>query len=238
MQIELSIGEGIDKFCILEIKMKYIKDANKCRQILKQKELLRPSVWDYIANNFVYYNILTFINEKIWFLKDEIRYTKTCDINLYKLTKELLQYKEKRFRIKSIFNNLYDSEIIEHKNIKIHECAIIIETMDIANKRISEINYLSVEYDFLYIYASFNIIQFIKTQITNPNISYKYKKDDELKTQTSFISKIEEDNKQGELPYVEIINLCSFHISTDLQKIFYYQTEKPPRVPRLSLSSL
>lgn len=237
MQIEVSIGEGIDKFCILEIKMKYIKDANKGRQILKQKELLRPSVWDYIANNFVYYNILIFINEKIWFLKDEIRYTKICDPNFYKLTEELLQYNEKRFRVKSIFNNLYDSEIIEHKNIKIHECAIIIETMDIANKRIAELNYLSVEYDFLYIYASFNIIQFIKTQITNPNISYKYKNEhDELKTQ-SFISKIEEDNKQGELPYIEIINLRSFHISTDLQKIFYYQPEKP-RVPRLSLSSL
>lgn len=236
MQIEVSVGEGIDKFCVLELKMKFIKDADKRRHISKRIEIMRPSVWEYIANNRVYYNILTYINEKIWVITDKLRNIKTCDPLFTELMDKLFQYNENRFRIKSIFNNLYDSEIIEHNNSITRECAIVIDTMETANKRIAEINYLSIEYDFIYIYASFNIIQYIKTQISNSKIAYKYKNEhDELKTGTSFISKIEDDNKCGSLPFVEIIYLREFHISTDLKPIFCLQSSK---VPRLSLSSL
>lgn len=224
MQIEVSIGEGIDKFCILELKTKYIRDADKQRHISNQIELLRPSVWDYIANNRVYYNILTYINEEIWMMTEEIHDVKTSDPKFAKLAHHIFQYTEKRFRLKSILNALYDSSICEQKSVIEHECAIVVDTLDTANRRIAEINYLSIEYDFLYIYATFNIIQLIKSKINNPKIAYKYKNEhDEFKNGSSFISKIEADNSAG-LPHVDIIKLRSFTISEHLREVFRLNT--------------
>ena len=72
MLIEVSDGELLDKYSILEIKKELIKNENKLFEITKELEALSEAV--ILKNeNIYYYNILKYINKKIWFYTDEIK---------------------------------------------------------------------------------------------------------------------------------------------------------------------
>ena len=72
MKIEVSIGEAIDKLSILEIKMKKIEDENKKIEIQKEINVLHDCE-SYKSKNEFYYNLLVYVNEKIWDMTDIIK---------------------------------------------------------------------------------------------------------------------------------------------------------------------
>ena len=169
MKIEVSIGEAIDKLNILEIKMKKIKDEMKQREI--EKEIIELNECNqYKREQSFYYNLLTYVNEKIWDLTNVIKNMKIEDSNFAIISNQIFELNQKRFRIKNWFNLITSSNIKEQKSYLITERRIIIENEDIFYNKIAEIHFLALEYDNIIIYSSFN--EKIKSIINIPTITY------------------------------------------------------------------
>ena len=72
MNINVSFGEAIDKYSILELKLKKIHDPNKLLEIKKEIDVLYICLEYKTKYNF-YYNLLVYVNEKIWDVTDIIK---------------------------------------------------------------------------------------------------------------------------------------------------------------------
>ena len=77
MKVEVSIGEAIDKLSILEIKDKNITDINKKIEIQKEINELGECI-RYKQKYLFLYNLLIYINQKVWNLTDIM---KTMNVN-------------------------------------------------------------------------------------------------------------------------------------------------------------
>ena len=71
MNVQVSVGEAIDKLSILELKLKKISNENKKLEI--QKEINALSECHAYKEYYLYYNLLMYVNEKIWDLTDIIK---------------------------------------------------------------------------------------------------------------------------------------------------------------------
>ena len=170
--IEVSIGEIIDKYSILELKQKYISDVNKLQDIEKEMNLLEKYISDIKTSHF--YKMLLYINEQIWLDTDIIKGMNINDKDpeiICKLTEiynRIFDNNQRRFRLKNHFNTIQKSNIKEHKSYAENSCFInISEEIDIYTK-IPEINYFCISYDIVYFNHTYkNIINnlFINTNI-------------------------------------------------------------------------
>jgi hypothetical protein len=151
MKVEVSLGEAIDKLSILHLKIKKIVDENKKREIQKEIDCLQECS-TYIKQYEYFYNLLMFVNEKIWDLTDIV---KTNPLNYSEISKDIFDYNQKRFRIKNWFNLLTNSNIKEQKSYALTNCYIEIDET-ICFSKMSQICYLALEYDTI--------------TITHPNI--------------------------------------------------------------------
>ena len=142
MKIEVSIGEAIEKLSILHLKMKKIVDKNKKREIQKEIDCLQECA-SYTQKYKYFYNLLIYINEKIWDLTDIV---KTNPINYARISKDIFDYNQKRFRIKNWFNLLTNSNIKEQKSYQITNCFIEVDET-IYFSKLPQICYLALEYD-------------------------------------------------------------------------------------------
>jgi hypothetical protein len=169
MKIEVSIGEAIDKLSILDIKYKRIDDLSKRIEIQKEIEVLE--MCREIIDKFpLYYRLLTFVNEKIWDMTDIIKSIEYTDPNFAFLSNEIFVFNQKRFRLKSFFNSLTNSNIKEQKSYSLSHLRINIDSIETLYKKIPEINALSIEYDTI----SFDLIyeNAIRGIFNQPNIIY------------------------------------------------------------------
>jgi hypothetical protein len=148
MLVNVSIGEAIDKYSILELKNKLIKDELKLIEINKELFQLEECK-KYINNNQYYYNILFNINKEIWELTDIIKSINYTNSDFAKISFEIFELNQKRFRVKNFFNLLNDSNLKEQKSYSSKSCVIKISNSNILNEKIAEINYLSIEYDII-----------------------------------------------------------------------------------------
>jgi len=79
MKIEVSNGEIIDKYTILEIKLSKIKDAKKLKNIQHEYNTLTPDVKSIYAEAkdkkqlIKLQNDLLEVNKKLWKIEDDIR---------------------------------------------------------------------------------------------------------------------------------------------------------------------
>ena len=173
--IDVSIGEIIDKYSILELKKKYITNTISLSEI--QKELFLFNKYNEIKNNYVFfYKILLHINENIWLDTDKIKQMDINDSdpdNILKfalLSNNIFINNQKRFRLKNYFNQLTDSNINEQKSYNKTCCYIDIHDDETIYDKISEINYLFLEYDLLYFNMKYSTI--ITNIFMNPNKSF------------------------------------------------------------------
>ena len=167
--IETSIGELVDKYSILELKIKKIKDSLKIIEINKELESLKDAEF-YIKKHEFFYNILLYINEKIWDMTDNIKKMIVSDSEYSIISNQIFEYNQKRFRLKNFFNIIFDSNIKEQKSYSMKCCKIYIENEEIFLQKIPELYYLSIEYDQLYIKT--NIEYKIKNIFKSPNITF------------------------------------------------------------------
>jgi len=165
MKVDVSIGEAVDKFCILEIKKSQITDPAKIIHI--DHELTCLSECKQYTNSF-FYKLLKYVNIEIWKMTDNIKQMNPNDPQYGVLAHKIFEFNQKRFRLKKFFNN--NSEIKEQKSYAESHCRIFIDCEETLFNKIAEINYLSLEFD--YISFDYRNIDTIKSIFKQPNILY------------------------------------------------------------------
>jgi FkbM family methyltransferase len=173
-QIEVSIGEIIDKYSILELKNKYITDNIKLNEITKEINVLENKISKTKKSHF--YKQLLYINEQIWLETDMIKKINydTLSLNNAKsiidLYDSIFVNNQKRFRLKNYFNILEQSNIKECKSYSDNNCFLLINNKEEIYDKIPEINYLCISYDIVYFDVNYKDI--ILKIFKNPNIKF------------------------------------------------------------------
>jgi hypothetical protein len=119
MKIEVSNGEILDKFSILEIKKAEVKDDQKLRNIEKEYSTLKVYADRLILTHEDLYIRLLETNKKLWKIEDEIRICERNDDfgkNFISLARSVYIVNDERANIKKEINLATNSEIVEEKS--------------------------------------------------------------------------------------------------------------------------
>jgi hypothetical protein len=119
MNIEVSIGEIIDKLSILSIKKEEIKNSEKLENITKEHDYLWNIVFNSIKVDFQDFENLKDINKKLWIIEDKIRKkekSKEFDIDFIELARSVYITNDIRSDIKKDLNIKYKSNFVEEKS--------------------------------------------------------------------------------------------------------------------------
>lgn len=119
MNIEVSIGEIVDKLSILKIKKNNILDVIKLNNITTEYNYLNNIVFNQLKISEEDFFKLVLINEKLWKIEDDIRdmeRNKTYDIEFIKLARSVYFTNDVRAEIKKEINLKYGSLFVEEKS--------------------------------------------------------------------------------------------------------------------------
>ncbi len=148
--IDVSIGEIIDKYSILELKLHYISDEKKREDIKHEMQVLESHVIE--AKKSPFYRILVNINDCIWKNTDKIKAIGDFDMNLQefaRISHAIFEDNQRRFRLKKYFNNIFSSEVREHKSYSENKCFNHVENESEIYSHIPELTHLFVSYDVI-----------------------------------------------------------------------------------------
>ena len=125
MYIEVSNGEVIDKYTILQIKAKHISDAEKLKNVIAEKDVLEKSVMQI-------YNVGTYqlelerlqqdlynINLTLWNIEDQIREHERMELfndDFIELARSVYYINDERSSVKKNINILTGSNLVEEKS--------------------------------------------------------------------------------------------------------------------------
>ena len=125
MKIEVSNGEIIDKYTILEIKLSQIKDENKLKNIQHEYDVLTPDVQSIYASckdeahlKQLHNDLLT-INKKLWDIEDDIREcerVKDFGQTFIDLARAVYYTNDDRSDVKKAINIFTGSDLVEEKS--------------------------------------------------------------------------------------------------------------------------
>lgn len=118
MEIQVSIGEIVDKFTILRIKTEQIKDAAKLNNVNNEYSYLKQIV-DKLNISSDLVNTLYDINKNLWVIEDKIREHERMgifDSEFIELARMVYKTNDKRAIVKKDINNAYKSEFVEEKS--------------------------------------------------------------------------------------------------------------------------
>ncbi len=122
IQIDISVGELLDKITILQIKSERISDVAKLENINKELSLLQ-SQWSSSSykNSDLDKNItaLKIVNEKLWDIEDNIRTKESeqCfDKEFVELARSVYFVNDERAEIKRKLNVQAGSALVEEKS--------------------------------------------------------------------------------------------------------------------------
>lgn len=125
MKIEVSNGEIIDKYTILEIKLSQIKDENKLKNIQHEYDVLTPDVQSIYAGSKdeahlkQLHNDLLTINKKLWDIEDDIREcerAKDFGQTFIDLARAVYYTNDDRSDVKKAINIFTGSDLVEEKS--------------------------------------------------------------------------------------------------------------------------
>jgi hypothetical protein len=121
MEIQVSIGEIIDKLTILEIKKTNISDSNKLLNINKEFDYLVDIVENQLglSRRDIFYIDLLDINKKLWDIEDKIRNKerlKSFDEEFIELSRSVYFTNDERSKIKKKINDITGSNFSEEKS--------------------------------------------------------------------------------------------------------------------------
>jgi len=125
MRIEVSNGEIIDKYTILEIKLQEIKDEAKLANVQKEHDTLKTVV-NYIYNEThaqdvlaELHNDLLNINKTLWNIEDQIRdceRDESFGSDFIELARSVYYTNDERAEVKKQINQLTGSNLVEEKS--------------------------------------------------------------------------------------------------------------------------
>lgn len=118
MNLEISIGEALDKLSILGIKINKIKDETKLENVYKEYYMILDLVEEEMLEDELY-DKLKFVNKRLWEIEDEIRVCEKhgdFNNNFIRLARAVYHRNDERADIKRQINLKYNSNIIEEKH--------------------------------------------------------------------------------------------------------------------------
>lgn len=157
LSLPVSLGEGIDKLTILDIKCEKILDKRKI-DVQKEYDILYEKLKRFIEEYNELYISMRKINLLIWNQMDVLRDGNISDEDYTKLCRECIDSNDIRFRIKNKINLISNSEIKEQKSYKINRLYIKLNcNQECISLFIKPIKYFSYIYDEIIIESSKNI---------------------------------------------------------------------------------
>jgi hypothetical protein len=121
MNIEVSIGEIVDKLTILRIKKNNITDEGKLFNVITEYDYLYDVVFNQLKiESDDFYNLLL-VNERLWDIEDLIRdkeRDKVFDTEFIELARSVYITNDKRAELKKEINLKYGSLFVEEKSYK------------------------------------------------------------------------------------------------------------------------
>lgn len=118
VEIQVSVGELLDKISILKIKKARIKDDKKLFNINKELIYLESKLYNHGAEIESYFQQLYEINSKLWDIENSKR---RCEAennfgwDFIQLARDVYIWNDKRAEIKKKINVLTHSDVIEEK---------------------------------------------------------------------------------------------------------------------------
>ena len=125
MKIEVSNGEIIDKYTILEIKLSKIKDENKLVNVRHEYNTLTPDVKSIYADAKdeshlkKLQNDLLEVNKKLWKIEDDIRECERANDfgqTFIDLARAVYYVNDDRSDVKKEINTYTGSDLVEEKS--------------------------------------------------------------------------------------------------------------------------
>ena len=118
MQIEVSIGEVVDKWTILSIKVLNITDKDKLANITNERNYLNKMIEPEILMDPLTDQLLD-INKKLWTVEDNLRNLerdKRFGDKFIQQARSVYMLNDERARIKKDINIKYGSSFVEEKS--------------------------------------------------------------------------------------------------------------------------
>ena len=174
MLLEVSIGEAVDKYSILEIKKHKIQSIEKLKAIITEINALHECK-KYIALLPFLYSLLVHVNMVIWDTTDQIKELSPIHAHelFAQLSHKIFEYNQMRFRLKNNFNILTSSNIREQKSYAEDMYYIKVDNCDTIYKKIPELNYLLIKHDHITFICDSDTERVIKQLFKNTNYSCK-----------------------------------------------------------------
>ena len=119
MEIEVSIGEIVDKLSILRIKKNNITDENKLVNINKEYDHLYYKVFQELKIETSDFHDMIMVNEILWNVEDSIRKkekNKEFDQDFIEMARSVYITNDRRAEIKKNINLKYNSTFVEEKS--------------------------------------------------------------------------------------------------------------------------
>ena len=122
IQINISVGELIDKITILQIKKDKITNLEKVEKVSYELELLENSLNSFKTGETEELKKLMnelIINEKLWGIEDDIRLlekNKKFESEFIELARSVYKTNDERFEVKNKINKLFSSNVVEVKS--------------------------------------------------------------------------------------------------------------------------
>jgi hypothetical protein len=120
MNIEVSIGEALDKVSILTIKLNKIQETEKLRNIAKELNVITKELPRGITEDPLYQQLCS-VNLRLWEIEDDIRECERIgdfNNNFIRLARAVYHRNDERAEIKKQINIKYKSDLIEEKSYK------------------------------------------------------------------------------------------------------------------------
>ena len=121
IQIDVSVGELLDKISILKIKSYKIKDAAKLKHINYELDSLTNTALKLNVLDVELLEELSGINSSLWKIEDDLReleLKKDFSDTFIQLARKVYITNDKRFKIKNKINDKYGSLVTEQKSYK------------------------------------------------------------------------------------------------------------------------
>jgi hypothetical protein len=119
MEIEVSIGEIVDKLSILRIKKNNITDEEKLVNINKEYDYLYYKVFQELKIESSDFYEMIMVNEMLWNVEDSIRRkekNKEFDQDFIEMARSVYITNDRRSEIKKNINLKYGSTFVEEKS--------------------------------------------------------------------------------------------------------------------------
>lgn len=118
MQIEVSIGEALDKVSILTIKLNKLTKTEQLRNVARELGKINKILPKGILEDDLYQQLCK-VNMRLWEIEDEIRVCEKhgdFNLNFIRLARAVYHRNDERAAIKKEINIKYNSDLVEEKS--------------------------------------------------------------------------------------------------------------------------